>query len=109
VFRADSAGVLPIVVLPIVEERAGGVRWLTVGRENADAEGLTDAGLEFAPTLLCAVGVAFGRLMVEAPLKLVGVSLTELPATDRPLAKLDRDIARPAVLAYLGNEPRRPA
>lgn len=90
------------MVCPDPKDRAeaeGGVILLTVGRENAACDGRALAGAVRDPSMLCRVGLAFTRLRTEAPLNWPADSLTELPATGLPPAKLSRDIALPAVLA----------
>ena len=93
---------------PNEREEAGGVMRLTVGRENAACDGRTLAEVARAPSMLSCVGVAFTRFRADAPLNWPALSLTEFPATARPLMKLLRDIARPAVEAYCGNPPCAP-
>ena len=92
VLRADAAP-------NDLTELAGGVILLTVERENAAGDGRALAGVARAPSTLLRVGLAFNLPRAEAPFNWLLESLTELPATGRPPAKLSRDIARPAVPA----------
>jgi hypothetical protein len=66
-----------------LDDTAGGVMRLTVGRENAPEAGRAPE-LAFAPSLLSRVGFTFTRLRDWAPFKSFGVRWTEFPWTDKP-------------------------
>jgi len=70
-----------------------------VARENEACDGRALAAVARAPNMPSRVGLAFTLPRAEAPFNCPAVSLTEFPVTARPLAKLVRDIARPAVPA----------
>lgn len=109
VLRGTEASELRVDAAPNdLDDPAGDVILLTVDRENALADGRALAVAARAPSMLSRVGLAFTRLIAEAPLSWLEESLTELLPTERPPTRLSRDMALPAVAAYWGNPPWAP-
>jgi len=79
--------------------RAGGVMWLTVGREKADADGLAAVSPARDPAIAWRPGAASTLLSADAPLSCPAETLTEFPRTGIPRSRLFRDIAVVAVAA----------
>ena len=81
-----------------LEEAAGGVIRLTVGREAADSDGRAAA---FGPSMLSRVGDAFGLPIVEMFRKAPGEILAAFWATGNPRSRVFREtaVSAPGLLA----------
>jgi len=76
-----------------LDELAGGVILLTVGREATAADGLAAGKPAFGPSMLARVGDTSGLLMLDRFRKLLGEILAAFGPTGKPRSRVFRGTA----------------